>query len=395
LCNSSGGELPVTLTPWISRVKQARGELFIAVTVALLVCFSLIRLHAHESAQQADAQALAASLAESLARLAVEPLGKRDRIALGVLANRLVELDAVAGITIYTVADEMLAIAGVRQGGMHRTEPVIQDDNIIGYVRVSLITPGAESAAREFWLSLAIALAIPLLVVGVRNLPWQQLRQLTAGRAVSTAPLPVIAEPAAQKPVACGMLAVNLFNQLTLKPDQRNEELEHASSVANTVADLYAATVDPLPGTGLLLRFDGTGEDERNFQIVCAAVLLAKLLNDPQSPGQYRLGMHTVTLPANQQAPTDLLEVQDASLLSAVAKPHTIAVSGALFNSIPRSERLQAQPMDNPLLNQLESTDPEAWLVSGLAEPHQTLIDNQARELGYSSDPATPSESTF
>jgi uncharacterized membrane protein affecting hemolysin expression len=376
------------------RVKQARGELFVALIVSLLVCFSLIRLHAHETAQEADAQALGTVLAESLARLAVEPLGKRDRIELGVLANRLVELEQVAGITIYTVADEILAIAGDNQPGLHLTQPVLQDDNIIGYVRVTLIAPGMEGADQELWLSLTIALLAPLLVVGLKSLPWQQLQR---------AQPPVIepeAPPQPKPPVACAMLALNLFNQLTLKPEQRSLELEHATSIANTVADLYAASVEPLPGTGLLITFDGSADTERNFQVICAALLLAKLLNQPDSPGQYRLGMHTVMLPANQQAPTDLLEIQDAALLSAVARPATIAVSGALFDSVPRQERLNAEPMNNPLLNQLESTEPVAWLVSSLAQPHQSLIEQQARELGctaddYSEPPATSSESTF
>jgi len=380
----------VTLTPWILRVKQARTEFLLLLAVSLLVAMSMLALHDHDDIREADARLFGTSLAEGLAGLVVEPLDGRDRIRLGVLANRLVELPPVAGVTIYTVADEMLAISGETRRGLALIKPVTQDDNIIGYVRITLIRPGSAAARTEFWLALALAFVIPLGVIALRTVSWPQRKPDQP-----VAPIPEETEKQAAQPVSCGLLAVNLFNQLTLKPEQRGMELEHATSVASSVADLYAGNVESLSGTGLLLSFDGSEDAERSFQFICAAMLLARLLNAPDSPGQYRLGMHMVTLPANHAAPTDLLEIRDAALLSALARPDTLAISAALYDQVPRPERLLAEPMHNPLLNQLESTEPAAWLVYGLSENHSTLIEAQARELGYSSEPATPSESTF
>ena len=129
--------------------------------------------------------------------------------------------------------------------------------------------------------------------------------------------------------------------------------------------------------------------------MICAAYLLASVLAAAESHGQYRLGLHTVTLPADNRAPTDLLEIQDAALLSAVARPNTLAVSDALYRTVQHPERMRAVPLENPLLNQLESTDSQAWLISGLAQLQARELQEQARELGYDSDPSTPSESTF
>jgi hypothetical protein len=381
----------VTLPTWILRVKQVRRDLLLALVVSALVSGALLRLHGHDSAMEADNQALGESLAAGLAGLAVEPLTNRDRIALGVLANRLVALDQISGITIYTVDDEMMAISGDSQRGYPVTQAITQDNSVVGYVRIMLISNPTSDDAGYTGLGLAITLLLPLLVVSLWQMPWQRLRlpaaPVDAPNTVPEAPPP--------PPVAHGLLALNLFNQLTLKPEIREQELAHAQAVAESVADLYAANVSLLPGTGLLLSFDGSADPERPFQVLCAAFLLARLLADAESHGQYRLGLHTVTLPANNQAPTDLAEIQDAALLSAVARPKTLAVSDALFASIEQPDRVMAEPMRNPLLNQLESTEPKAWLVAGLDDLYQQQLDGQVRELGYSSAPATPSESTF
>lgn len=381
----------MTLPTWILRVKRVRRDLLLALLVSALVSGALLHLHSHDNALEADNQALGESLAAGLAGLAVEPLTNRDRIALGVLANRLVAVDQISGITIYTVDDEMLAISGDSQRGRPVTQAITQDNTVVGYVRIMLIANPASDKESYTELGLAITLLIPLLVVSLWQLPWRRLRLPAAP---VDEPIAVPEAPPAP-PVAHGLLAVNLFNQLTLKPEVREQELAHAQAVAESVADLYAASVTPLTGTGLLLSFDGSADSERPFQVICAAFLLARLLADAESHGQYRLGLHTVTLPANNQAPTDLAEIQDAALLSAVARPQTLAVSDALFASIEQPDRMLAEPMRNPLLNQLESTEPRAWLVAGLDDLYQQQLDAQVRELSYSSAPATPSESTF
>jgi hypothetical protein len=225
----------VTLPTWILRVKQLRRDLLLAVLVSLLVSGALLRLHGHDNAQEEDRQALGESLAAGLAGLAVEPLTNRDRIALGVLANRLVALEQISGITVYTVDDEMLAISGDNQRGRPVTQAITQDNNVVGYVRIMLIPNPASAGDGYTAQGLAITLLIPLLIVGLWQLPWQRLR-------LPAAPLEVvpIAAPEAKPPppVAHGLLAVNLFNQLTLKPDVREWELAHALAVAESVADL-------------------------------------------------------------------------------------------------------------------------------------------------------------
>jgi hypothetical protein len=376
------------------RVKQTRRELLLALAVGIGVSVAMLQLHSHDRARSEERQALGEGLAAGLAGLAAQPLANRDRIALGILANRLVELDQIGGITVYSVEDEMLAISGDAQRGERITAPITQDSNVIGYVHVRLLDSSASGDGYG-WPGLGIALLIPVALYALWQIPWMRLRLTDPQRRPESETIIEVAEPIPAEPLAHGLIALNLFNQLTLKPQLRERELAHARALAESVADLYGASVESLPGTGILLHFDGSADQERPFQVICAAYLLASVLAAAESHGQYRLGLHTVTLPADNRAPTDLVEIQDAALLSAVARPNTLAVSDALYRSVQHPERMQATPLDNPLLNQLESTDSRAWLISGLAELQARQLQEQARELGYEPAVSTPSESTF
>jgi uncharacterized membrane protein affecting hemolysin expression len=375
------------------RVKRLRRELLLAAAVSCLVGTSILSLHDHDTARAADDQALGQALAAGLARLAVEPLANRDRIALGVLANRLVALDQINGITVYTVDDEMLAISGDTQRGQTVTEAITRDNSVVGYVRIMLAAPAGASGTENRWMAIAVMSFSPLLLVALWQLPWQQFRLTSAHRKINSEIH--LSEPEPAAPVAHTLLAVNLFNQLTLKPELRDRELSHAHHVAEAVAERYDAEVVSLPGTGLLLHFAGSDAPDRPYQTLCAAFLLARLLFKENSHGQYRLGLHTVMLVDDEEPLLEMLEVQDTALLSAVARPATLAVSHALFQSIPDPSRVVATPMRNRLLNQLESTAAEAWLVSGVDEFSQLQIEQHADNLSYSSAAATPSESTF
>lgn len=382
-----------TLTAWILRVKQARGELVSALLAGVLVALAVLAIAADDRDASAESQQLGEQLAAGLAQLAVEPLSTRDRIALGVLANRVVEAEQIRGATIYTVDNDVLAISGEPRRGTHVIRPITRNDEIVGYVRLTLGEPAASPATGGLWLSLLVALLIPPIVVALRHLPWQTLvapRPATA--AESTPPEPELPPPPTSEPRP--LLAVNLFNQLSLPPRIRDAELARAARLADAVADLYSGRVTALPGTGMLLEFEGGHDPERPFQVLCAAFLLARLLDTEEDPGRFRFGLHQAELPVGDDIAPDDPVVQDSALLSAVAKPGSIAVSAELFERVARPERVSSEHMSNPLLNQLESTEPSAWLVSGLDAPHDGVLEQQARELGYS-PPATESASTF
>ena len=61
---------------------------------------------------------------------------------------------------------------------------------------------------------------------------------------------------------------MNLFNQLSLTPEQCEGELAFARMTTERVAAPHHGEVLTLPGTGLLLAFDGGHSDDRPFHVL-------------------------------------------------------------------------------------------------------------------------------
>ena len=205
------------------------------------------------------------------------------------------------------------------------------------------------------------------------------------------------------EPEPCYLVAVNLFNQLSLTPDQCAAELAFTRMTAERVAALHHGEVLNLPGTGLLLIFKGSHSDDRPFHVLCAAFALCRLLADAESLGRYRLGVHTLTLAADEAFSIGSDPVKDAAILSALAKDNTIIASTALVEQVPYRQRLILEDMGHPLLEELETIGGGAVLAQALAPPHDDLIAQQLLELRGAADapqsersgPSTASESTF
>ena len=324
-------------------------------------------------------QPFGSALAAGLATLAVEPLRERDQIHLGVLANRVAELAEVTGVSIYTVNNEMLAVSGDIRKGLAFTQPIVQAGSIVGYVRIQL-TPApvfGENASNSLLaVSALIVLLVPLALFGLSEVRLPRKSHTPASSDIPEAPVG-LDEPV----VPHYLLVLNLFNQLSLSREQRERELAHASFFADEIAGIYYARVCELSGTGLLLEFDDTADAERPFQVICAAFALAQLLHEADSWGEYRLGLHMIELPRSHSPARDVPEVADTALLSALARESTLAMSAELYDRIGEFARFDSQPMSNPLLTELESTAPAAWLINNLDPAHQALIAEQVREI--------------
>ena len=367
------------LTSWLLRVKQARRNLLLGLAISFTVAASLGVAWLTDNEGPERIQHFGSALASGLATLAVEPLIQRDQIHLGVLANRLLELSEVGGVSIYTVNNEMLAISGDIRKGYAFTQPVVQGGSIIGYVRIQL-TPAptfAENVSNAtLAMSALIVLLVPLALYGLSEVQLPGSQQTAGTNDIQDVPAG-LNEPV----VPHYLLVLNLFNQLSLTRERRDRELAHASFFADEIAGIYYARVCELSGTGLLLEFDDTADADRPFQVICAAFALAQLLHAAESWGTYRLGLHMIELPRSHSPAPDVAEVADTALLSALAKDSTLAVSAELYDRIGEFARFDSQPINNPLLTELESTPPAAWLINRLDPTHHSLIAEQVRAI--------------
>ncbi len=389
------------------RVKPASiRQLFLA---SMLTGLGLVMLWFMTQDEEAHIDHFGSALVSALASQTIEPLQAEDLIHLGVLINRIAALEEVSGASIHSLDNEPLALSGDVRRGRVFTEQVVANGQSVGVVRIHIDEsrfggsfPWAFLLAGVIWVGL-----VPLVVLGARqislsNLDFRPARASEAAqREALTAILP---EP---DPEPCYLIAVNLFNQLSLSPERCARELDVARMTAERVAALYHGEVADLPGTGLLLSFNASHSDDRPFHVLCAAFALCQLLTDPDSVGRYRLGVHTLTLEPDEALNLKCEAVKDAAVLSALARDNTIIASNAIIEQVPYAQRLVLDPVVHPLLEDLESIGAGAHLARALAEPHGELVAQQLSELRGESDeafdedqsarpgPSTASESTF
>jgi uncharacterized membrane protein affecting hemolysin expression len=370
----------------------------LGLTISVCVTLALGAVWLDNGDDERRFQQFGDSLALGLANLAVEPLTQLDRLTLGVLANRLLELPEVSGVSVYTLDNEMFILNGDVQRGRAFSQPIVRNRSIIGYVRLYLVAApqAADSTTPLLGLSLLIAIVVPLLVVGLSEL---RLPRTPGRQPRVTVDESAFGHESDEITVPHYLLVLNLFNQLSLKAPEREQELAHAGLLADEVAGIYYARVSKLTGRGLILEFDHTVEEDRPLQVICAAFVLERLLHDSESWGRYRLGLHLIELPRSTSPAADAPEVTDAALLSALAKDSTLAVSAEFYRRVSSPEALESQRMSNPLLQELESTPADAWLISGLDSAHQAQVAQQVREIqdaaiAYPAD-STSKASTF
>jgi uncharacterized membrane protein affecting hemolysin expression len=379
----------------------------VTVLVTMLMMLLVVSLTSREEQRLDD---FGSAAARALAELAVQPLMQQDRMHLGVIANRLAELPEIRGVASYSADNQLLTTTGDLRGP-HHTQPVTVDDSIVGYVRVALEPEAFTSGhpARSTALLLA-ALLIPFVVA----VGWSMARAARQGRLTLPASMTTrrhtLHEPPSttdsadsdvtpedQEPppdVRHYLLAVNFYNQLSLSASEREFESSLCTELAEAVAEIYQGQVVKLPGVGTLVDFDHVDDDDRAFQVICGAFVLARLLRDEAPFGIYRLGLNVIEQPADETLPLDHEAVADTALLSALAKDMTLAVSQQCFDIVVDSDRLHTRPLHNPLLEQLSTSTPGCRLITDLEPSYTSLVVQQAESL-RSQREAISNPSTF
>ena len=364
------------------------------MAATLLAVVAIVRL---TSVEEARLDRFGNATARALAELAVEPLLQQDRLHLGVIGNRLAELDTVTGVASYSPDNELLASTG-HLDGVRFSQPVTLDDSLVGYVRVSVDPAAFHAVSRWRYPLLALAALLLPFAVGAGFALAQAARE---GR-LRPAPPAAVDDSGPEEPVPAApagdirhyLLAVNLYNQLTLPADQREYELSLCLELAEAVADVYQGQVVTLPGIGVLLDLDHTDDPDRPFQILCAAFVLVRLLQEEAPFGRYRLGLHVLEQPAEETLALDHEAVADAALLSALARDATVAASASLVSLLDNTARLRSRPLVNPLLDELATSGPNCRLVTDLESPFSELVFRQSERLQAERE-ATSSPSTF
>ena len=345
--------------------------LFAAVT-ALLTGIALFAIWEGDSGDNSE-QAMGGMLAETAARASIDGLIEQDALEVGVVANRLAGVPGVAGVAIYTRENEILAISGTLEGGTQFTHPVVLDDMLLGFTRVSLTPTATEPAWMQVGLSALALLAIPLIAA----FWWYRLRKprtpAPAQRGTETRRV--------FEATTHHLLIGNLHNQFGLSRAQRGQVAARALAVAQQVDEIYNSGSEHLPGTGLLLAFPAGAEDDRAFEAVCAGFLMAKCLQESAAPGDYRFGIHTLSLDPGESLADHRASVEETALLAAVGRSGAIVASESFFDALADPGRVDAEIFSHPMLKDLGASGDQCHLITGLGQVHGKVIDAQARQL--------------
>ena len=346
--------------------------LLIAATTGLLSATAMFLIWEGRASEEQE-RATGEMLAGLAARASMDGLIDQNRIELGVVANRLTGVPRVAGVAIFTVEDELLALSGTLEAGTPFIEPIVLDDTLLGFARISLVPPTPAPDLMRLAASVLALLAIALLVAW-----WSaRLRGGTAGPAPDTS----THGDAATETSTRFLLAGNLRNQLSLSGSERRRTAERALAVARQVGEIYGCRSTHLPGTGLLMTFAAQEDNDSAFEAVCAAFLVAGRLAGDAVTRNYRFGLHVVELQAGESPPDHPNALEDAALLAAMGKSGAIVASESFFTHLADPGRLEAETFSHPMLDQLHANNEQSRLITGLAGGHRALLEQQASHL--------------
>jgi uncharacterized membrane protein affecting hemolysin expression len=384
----------VKLTSWSDLVKPDREVLTVAAVAVVFTALALqlIVMLTDQTEERIDQFGNAA--AGVMAELAVEPMLKQDRLHLGVIGNRLADLAEIDGVASYTLDNQVLASTG-NTLRLRYAQPVSIDGSVVGYVRVS-VDPEAFAAPAHgrmlaavvtlLLLPLAISVGWALSRPGRRQEFVARLPRLSAPWVSGRLPAPSLEDVEGlpePEPVEVThyLLAVNLYNQLSLPATEREFELSLCVELAESVAEIFQGHVVGQTGLGAVVTFDHTDDPDRPFQVICAALVLARLLREEAPFGIYRLGLNLTVRRADEPLPLTDDAVADAALLSALAKDTTLALSAPFAAALDSRERVVMRPLVNPLLDELATSEGGCYLVTELDPPHASLVIQQAEQL--------------
>ena len=314
------------------------------------------------------------------AELAADPMLRPNPVAFSNLGHRMTAFDEVVGFSIYTVDDRVMVFAGRDAddpGTVHYTYPVTVDDAVVGYARVVLdrerfrpTLAELVSVSAPFWL-LGLVGTLALVLLGGR------VARSVGARA---------AGPVPEEPRAAFVLVVNLFDRNDVQRAERGVVLGLAMERVDQLANIYGGRAEPLLGTGVLLVFEDNESDDRCFEVICAALLTARVMEltnfrrAASARPTFRFGLHRFAGSESDVTVEESEAVREALLLSALAPDGKLAVSDEVFARVDQPDKLSADLASRRDVDAVAGTSLRGYrLVHGAQGSHATVIERQAQ----------------
>ena len=365
----------------LSRTSFSYIKFRLLVTLFIIFVSSTLGISAWHIKEKHDAQVRMVTFGETMvsqiSELAVEPLVSDDRIRLHFLTNQLTEFRQVVGISISSVDNQLISVAGRSTNNPQLpvfTKQITVQETIAGMVQIA-VEPNAFRTTLGDKFKASIAWILCTLLVAFL---FEAFFKIMVKRSAKESKTKVGFNDPPENDF-CNALVVNLFDQISLAEEERKKLVEQVTHLSLKVANLYAANVFKLAGTGVLILFDKTQAKDRVFEIVCAALLLntiLKKMTDYPLIG-YRFGLHQV--PRSQLSdPSKSEYISDAILLSALAQEGEISVSSEVNEEFEAIDSIEKSEQSSLAVTALSTTGPNYYVVYGVTESYRNLIEQQA-----------------
>ena len=245
----------------------------------------------------------------------------------------------------------------------------------------------------QAWLPLAagLVLTIGLIYFGGRIVAWRRR------------PVPPETPPPDEPDPENGqvyLLLAKLFRAGELSHQERQDLLRHGMSIAERVANLYAGEALEWSDDGVALAFQATTSADRAFEVVCAAMLVQRLLNEqsatdappavasdgePEKSGDsaspaFRLALDLVE-DGCLDRPESIAQAQPGqtlAVLASLAPNGGLVIGNAAFAAIDEPERVELRAFENPAVQVLLTEAVPRGIVTGTDDNHEALIARQA-----------------
>lgn len=345
------------------------------------------------------------TVAEDLAYQAVDPLLRRDRIQLGLLTNRLASRPEVRQITIRTADERLFVVAGgaTTESAPSYSRPVTVEDTVAGDVTVTLnlesFAPSVADTFMQSWQFVLAGLAATVFLFHFGSrLGWSHT---TAGGSsgVSRDVPPNAFVVVANLPLRSGSAE---------RENQREKLLARGIAIGRRIANLYAGHAAALSGSGVVLVFPVSGSGDRCFEVVCAALLMRRLLSERGTSGgatggaaphggadgssAFRYAVDFAQSGAAIHGDTVTPSaVSDVLLLASLAEAGELVLGQAAFETLDRPDRVELEQLRNPATEALSSGGAmPRGKVRRVARDYDTLITRQAEVIAIASDRSAP-----
>ena len=332
-----------------------------------------------ESKRSAAAMArLGKVTAQDVAFLAAEPLLRQDRIRLSLLARRIVEHPEVRRVAIHTVGGQPFVVvgAGAPRDAAPTIEPVSVENAVVGEVRITL-NPDSFSVPAQQWFAETWFYWLAGFVLVAGGCQCAALFATRRRRGSANEDVDRQETPAGRAPTddTTYLLVVNLFQRASTLPEQRQRILQQGLAVAEQVATGLNGVASELPDTGLLLTFDASEQNDRAFEVVCAALNLRRQvaeLSPDTAPPSFRYCLDATAQGADPEALGTERPMQATALafslasLAALARDGEIIVCERAYAALADPERLLFDDFNHPAAALASDAIPKG-IVRGLA----------------------------